>query len=56
MSNAAPKLHESISQDDMPLEFSEPFLASLESLMLAQGQEGAWQRAVMGVCFPLNYG
>lgn len=32
----------------MPLELSEAFVGHLEALMLAQAQECAWQRAVMG--------
>ena len=32
----------------MPLDLTEPFLGSLESLMLAQAQEGVWLHAVNG--------
>lgn len=32
----------------MPLELGEAFVGHLEALMLAQAQECAWQRAVMG--------
>lgn len=35
--------------DDEPTELSEPFVKSLEYLMLAQAQECVWQRAVMGM-------
>ncbi|KAF7794805.1 hypothetical protein EIP86_005947 [Pleurotus ostreatoroseus] len=45
-SSAIPKLKESISPADMPLDLTEPFISSLEALMLAQAQEGVWQKAV----------
>lgn len=32
----------------MPLDLTDAFLGSLENLMLAQAQEGVWQRAVVG--------
>ncbi|GBE87997.1 pH-response regulator protein palA/RIM20 [Sparassis crispa] len=46
-SASVPQLRSSITPDDMPLELTEAFLASLEFLMLAQAQECVWQRAVM---------
>ena len=47
--SAWPKLKASLSDEDgLPLDLSEAFLSSLESLMLAQAQECAWQWAVMG--------
>jgi programmed cell death 6-interacting protein len=43
------KLRASLSDEDgLPLDLSEAFLSSIESLMLAQAQECAWQWAVMG--------
>lgn len=43
------KLKASLSDEDgLPLDLSEAFLSSMESLMLAQAQECAWQWAVMG--------
>lgn len=43
------KLKASLSDEDgLPLDLSEAFLNSIESLMLAQAQECAWQWAVMG--------
>ena len=48
-SSAAPKLRATVTDEEPVLEFSAPFLASLEALMLAQAQEGVWQRAVIGV-------
>ena len=45
-----PSLRASVSEDDMPVDLTEPFLASLEYVMLAQAQEGVWQRAVLGLC------
>ena len=48
ISDAAPKFRASVPQSEVLLEFTEPFLASLEATMLAQAQEGVWQRAVMG--------
>lgn len=47
--SAWPKLKASLSDEDgLPLDLSEAFLSSIESLMLAQAQECAWQWAVMG--------
>ncbi|KZT73000.1 BRO1-domain-containing protein [Daedalea quercina L-15889] len=46
-SSVVPKLRASISEDDMPTDLTESFITSLESLVLAQGQECAWQKAVM---------
>ncbi|KAI0091182.1 BRO1-domain-containing protein [Irpex rosettiformis] len=46
ISFATPSLYNSVAEEDMPLDLTEPFLASLESLMLAQAQEGVWQRAM----------
>jgi programmed cell death 6-interacting protein len=43
------KLKASLSDEDgLPLDLSEAFLSSMESLMLAQAQECVWQWAVMG--------
>ncbi|KAI0749790.1 pH-response regulator [Daedaleopsis nitida] len=44
---AVPQLQTLIALNDAPLEFTEPFVRSLEFLMLAQAQECVWQRAVM---------
>ncbi|GJE88739.1 BRO1-domain-containing protein [Phanerochaete sordida] len=44
---AAQKLQASVAEHDFVLEFSPPFLNALEVLMLAQAQEGVWQRAVI---------
>ena len=47
--SAWPKLKASLSEEDgLPLDLSEAFLSSIESLMLAQAQECVWQWAVMG--------
>jgi programmed cell death 6-interacting protein len=47
--HAWPKLKVSLSEEDgLPLDLSEAFLNSMESLMLAQAQECVWQWAVMG--------
>ncbi|KAI0689995.1 BRO1-domain-containing protein [Cytidiella melzeri] len=46
ISFATPSLRNSVAEEDMPLDLADSFLASLESLMLAQAQEGVWQRAV----------
>ncbi|KAI9512028.1 pH-response regulator [Russula earlei] len=44
-----PKLKASLSDEDgLPLDLTEAFLTSMESLMLAQAQECVWQWAVMG--------
>jgi BRO1-like domain len=44
------KLKASLSDEDgLPLDLSEAFLSSIESLMLAQAQECVWQWAVMGM-------
>ncbi len=48
ITNVTPSLRSSVAEEDMPLDLVEPFLGSLESLMLAQAQEGVWQRAVHG--------
>ena len=45
---AVPQLQASVAPDDGPLEMTEPFIRTLEFLMLAQAQECVWQRAVMG--------
>ncbi|KAI5122282.1 hypothetical protein M0805_002362 [Coniferiporia weirii] len=45
--SALPALTHSLDDSMRIVEFSEPFLRSLELLMLAQAQECAWQRAVM---------
>lgn len=47
-SSAVPQLAQSLVDKAPPVEFTETFLRSLEYLMLAQAQECAWQRAVMG--------
>ncbi|KAJ3557381.1 hypothetical protein NM688_g1507 [Phlebia brevispora] len=46
-SSALPKLQESLAPTDMPLDFTDQFLSSLEALMLAQAQEAVWQRAIL---------
>ncbi|KAI0303832.1 pH-response regulator [Multifurca ochricompacta] len=47
--SAWPKLKSTLSEEDgLPLDLSEAFLNSMESLMLAQAQECVWQWAVMG--------
>lgn len=38
-----------VSDEESVTELSSAFLDSLEALMLAQAQEGVWQRAVIGV-------
>jgi programmed cell death 6-interacting protein len=38
-----------VADENSILEFSTPFLSSLQALMLAQAQEGVWQRAVIGM-------
>lgn len=43
-----PKFSLPDSEEDRPLDLTEPFIKSLELLMLAQAQECVWQRAVMG--------
>lgn len=43
-----PSLRNSVIEEDMPLDLTEPFVGSLESLMLAQAQEGVWLHAVNG--------
>ena len=48
LSSAIPPLRPSIFEQDMPIELTEPFIESLEFLMLAQAQECVWQKAVMG--------
>ncbi|EKM58371.1 uncharacterized protein PHACADRAFT_159473 [Phanerochaete carnosa HHB-10118-sp] len=45
--SAAQKLEASVADNETILEFSAPFLSALENLMLAQAQEGVWQRAVI---------
>ena len=47
--SAAPKLLSSVPDSGPLMEFSGAFIESLQSLMLAQAQEGVWQRAVIGV-------
>lgn len=47
--SAAPKLLSSIPDGISATEFSGAFIEILQSLMLAQAQEGVWQRAVIGV-------
>jgi programmed cell death 6-interacting protein len=47
--NVLPKLQQSLEHGhDIPPDLSEESLQSLELLMLAQAQESAWQRAVLG--------
>jgi programmed cell death 6-interacting protein len=48
MSSALPKFTPSPSDEEVPLDLSGSFISSLEWLMLAQAQECAWQKAVMG--------
>lgn len=45
---ALPKLSIPPDAEESPLDLTVPFVHSLESLMLAQAQECAWQRAVAG--------
>lgn len=47
-SSALPKLKFSADTEETPTDLTEPFLKSLMSLMLAQAQECAWQKAVAG--------
>ena len=47
--SALSALVNSISYQQLPLELTEAFLKALQHLMLAQGQECAWQRATMGI-------
>ena len=49
-STVSPKLLSSVSDATSVLEFTGAFIESLESLMLAQAQEGVWQKAVLGMC------
>ena len=47
--SARTKLNSTLAADEqLPLDLSEAFLNSMESLMLAQAQECVWQWAVMG--------
>ena len=47
--SARTKLNATLAADEqLPLDLSEAFLNSMESLMLAQAQECVWQWAVMG--------
>lgn len=45
-SSALPKLRFPADTEEIPTDLTEPFVRSLENLMLAQAQECAWQRAV----------
>ncbi|KAI6038820.1 BRO1-like domain-containing protein [Pisolithus marmoratus] len=45
-SSALPKLRFPADAEEIPTDLTEPFVTSLENLMLAQAQECAWQRAV----------
>lgn len=46
--NVLPKLKGSLAHDEhMPVDLTEDGVRSLESLMLAQAQEGVWQRAIL---------
>lgn len=45
LSSAIPKLALPPDSDEVPLDLSEPFIKSLEWLMLAQAQECSWQMA-----------
>jgi len=47
--SATPQLKASTTKEEMPLELTEPFISSMEFLMLAQAQECVWQKAVMGM-------
>ncbi|KAI0264511.1 BRO1-domain-containing protein [Gloeopeniophorella convolvens] len=47
--SAVPKLRVTLSkEDELPLDLSEAFLSAMEFFVLAQAQECAWQRAVIG--------
>ncbi|PSR75597.1 hypothetical protein PHLCEN_2v9077 [Hermanssonia centrifuga] len=46
-SSGLAKLQASLPDHDMPIEFTESVINSLESLMLAQAQEAVWQRAML---------
>lgn len=48
IASALPPLVQTLDEYARIDELSEPVLRSLEMLMLAQAQECAWQRAVMG--------
>ncbi|KAI0342763.1 BRO1-domain-containing protein [Trametopsis cervina] len=47
ISFATPSLRNSVAEEDMPLDLTDSFLSSLESLMLAQAQEAVWRVAVI---------
>lgn len=47
-SQVLPNLLESLSGSLIPSELTPPSVRALENLMLAQAQECAWQRAVLG--------
>jgi programmed cell death 6-interacting protein len=47
-SSAIPKIGIKSSDEEVPRDLEEPFVKSLEWLMLAQAQECAWQKAVTG--------
>lgn len=47
-SSALPKLNFPPDIEETPTDLTEPFVMSLMSLMLAQAQECAWQRAIAG--------
>jgi programmed cell death 6-interacting protein len=46
--SATPKLSLGKTDKEMPWDLTEPFLKSLEWLMLAQAQECIWQMALSG--------
>lgn len=51
LSSALPNLEFAPDDEDIPLDLTEAFVKSLEFLMLAQAQECAWQKAVVGKTF-----
>lgn len=55
MSFVIQSLRSTVPEDDMPPDLTETFLSGLEALMLAQAQEGVWQRAVMGKCTRVDH-
>lgn len=54
LSSALPSLEFAPDDEDIPLDLTEAFVKSLEFLMLAQAQECAWQKAVVGKTYTLH--
>jgi programmed cell death 6-interacting protein len=57
ISTGLPQFRRSLqnSNTDMPIDFDEMFLKSLQYLLLAQAQECAWQKAMMGLYYYLVF-